>query len=75
VDLVYKDGSSIRLSDVLYIPGLGVNLISGRRICETGGLRGSFDSENLYFKLAKKKVIIAKIDQGLYIMIYIARGF
>jgi hypothetical protein len=34
VDVVCKDGSKMTLANVLYIPRLGVNLLSGRRICE-----------------------------------------
>jgi hypothetical protein len=32
-ELVCEDGSSLLLQDTLYVPGLGVNLVSARKIC------------------------------------------
>jgi hypothetical protein len=52
------------LKNVLYILRLGVNLISSRRIYKTRNLKGSFDLESIYFKLGKKRVIIAKMYDG-----------
>jgi hypothetical protein len=58
VDVVCKDGSKMTLANVLYIPGLGVNLLSGRRICEAG-LTGQFTKSHMYFKCGKNKIITA----------------
>lgn len=48
-NLVCKDGSSTLLLDTLYVPGLGVNLISAQRLYEAGS-KGSFDDKSMYFK-------------------------
>ena len=48
-NIVCKNESSITLLDTLYVPGLGVNLLSARRVCEAG-LVGSFDDNNMFFK-------------------------
>jgi hypothetical protein len=58
VDVVCKDGSKMTLANVLYIPGLGVNLLSGRRICEAG-LTRQFSKSHMYFKCGKNKIITA----------------
>ena len=71
--MVCKDGSSTWLSDVLLVPNLGVNLLSGRRICATG-LKGRFDSRTMRFKLGKKTIITATMDDGLYVVSHIADG-
>jgi hypothetical protein len=71
---VCKDGSSTWLSDVLLVPNLGVNLLLGRRIC-AAGLKGRFNPHALYFKLGKKVIIEATIDDGLYVVSHIADGY
>jgi hypothetical protein len=72
--VVCKDGSSTWLSHVLLVPNLGVNLLSGRRIC-AAGLKGRFDSRALCFKLGKKIIIKATMDDGLYVVSHIADGY
>jgi hypothetical protein len=72
--VVCKDGSSTWLSDVLLVPNLGVNLLSGRRIC-AAGLKGRFNSRALCFKLGKKIIIKATMDDGLYVVSHIADGY
>ncbi|KAF7567667.1 hypothetical protein PtrM4_142580 [Pyrenophora tritici-repentis] len=72
--MVCKDGSSIWLSDVLLVPNLGVNLLSGRRIC-AAGLKGRFNSHTLSFRLGKKTIIKATMDDGLYVVSHIADGY
>lgn len=74
VELHAKDGGSVLLSDVLYVPTLGVNLLSGRKMCAEG-LKGSFNDKAMYFKLGKKRVIKAKESGGVYIVSHIAPGF
>ena len=53
---IYEDGSRGLLRDVLYVPGLGINLLSVRKICDAG-LKGRLDSTRMYFKKDGKKVI------------------
>jgi hypothetical protein len=72
--VVCKDGSSTWLLDVLLVPNLGVNLLSGRRIC-AAGLKGRFNSHALCFKLGKKIIIEATMDDGLYVVSHIADGY
>jgi hypothetical protein len=74
VDMMCEDGSSMLLADVLYVPGLGVNLLSARRICQSG-LKGSFDRDKMFFKLHKEKIIEATMRNGLYIVTHVADGF
>jgi hypothetical protein len=73
-NLMCEDGSSMLLSDILYVPGLGVNLLSARRVCQAG-LKARFDDTHMYFKLGRKKVIEATMNEGLYIVTHVAKGF
>ena len=72
--MVCTNGSSTFLSDVLYVPGLGVNLLSARKVCQAG-LKGSFSDQHMYFKQGKKKVIEATMSGGLYIITHVADGY
>jgi Reverse transcriptase (RNA-dependent DNA polymerase)/gag-polypeptide of LTR copia-type len=76
VDMVCKDGSSMLLSGVLYVPGLGINLLSARRVCQAG-LKGYFGATEMYFKHkhGKKKIITATMNDGLYIVTHVAEGY
>jgi hypothetical protein len=74
VDMVCKAGSKITLANVLYIPGLGVNLLSERRICEAG-LTGQFTKSHMYFKYGKNKIITATMQDGLYVITHIKHGY
>ena len=40
------DSTSGYLENVLFVPKLGVNLISAKKLCK-GGLRGAFDDKNI----------------------------
>ena len=53
---ICEDSSRGLLRDVLYVPGLSINLLSVRRIYNTR-LKGRLDSTRIYFKKNKKKVI------------------
>ena len=44
-----------------------MNLVSARKICQAG-LKGSFNDNTMYFTQGNKKVISAKMYQGLYIV-------
>ncbi|KAI0996462.1 hypothetical protein K3495_g11718 [Podosphaera aphanis] len=48
VIMACDDGSSTLLSDVLYVPKLGVNLLSARKLA-LAGLEGRFDDKYMYF--------------------------
>jgi hypothetical protein len=73
-ELVCADGSSMLLADVLYVPKIGVNLLSVRRLCQAG-LRFSGDENNLYLKDGKRKIVKAKMQNGLYVVSHIAKGY
>ena len=70
-----KGGNSIRLSDVLYVDKLGVNLLSGKRMCEKG-LRGSFDQNGLYMHDQFGKLVVKATERGgVYVVEKIANGY
>jgi hypothetical protein len=66
------DGSSMILKDVLYVPRLGINLISARKLCQEG-LKGSFDKNHMYFKQGTKKVVTATMTNGLYVITHVSK--
>jgi hypothetical protein len=74
VNLTCKDGSSMILKNVLFVPKLGANLLSARHLYEAG-LVGCFDSGNMYFKLNRKTVVQATIENGLYIVDHISSHY
>jgi hypothetical protein len=74
VDVICKDGSRMTLTNVLYIPRLGVNLGSGRRIFEAR-LTGQFTKSHMYFKTGKNKIITATMQDGLYVITHIEQGY
>jgi hypothetical protein len=39
-ELRLRDGSFLRLKDYLYVPRLGANLLSARRVCANSKLEG-----------------------------------
>jgi hypothetical protein len=74
VDVVYKDGLRMTLANILYIRGLGVNLLSGRRICEAE-LTDQFTKSHMYFKCGKNKIITTIMQDGLYVITHIKYGY
>ena len=62
------------LKDVLFVPNLGVNLLSSRKICSQPGVKGSFDSQTMYFTHGNEKIMRADIQGGIYIVSWIAKG-
>jgi hypothetical protein len=74
VDVVCKDGSKRTLANVLYIPGCGVTLLSGRRIC-AAVLMGQFTKSHMYLKCRTNKIITATIQGGLYVITHIKHRY
>src|ERR1700712_6016356 len=70
-ELKCEDGSSMLLSNILYVPNLGVNLFSVRRLCQAG-LTFSGNESKLHLKDGKHKVITAQMVNGLYIVTNVA---
>ena len=63
----FKDDASL-LAKVLYIPGLDVNLLSGKRLCRSG-LRGSFDTKGLYMNDKQRNQMLKGSSwNGIYIV-------
>ena len=74
VEMRVDSGRSVLLSDVLYVPSLGVNLMSSRKICSQEGIFGSFDDKKMYFKKDNKTLIRADISGGIYMVSWIRKG-
>ena len=73
-NIVCEDGLLMLLADTLYVPGLGVNLLLARQICQSG-LKGSFNKDYMFFKLYKERVIEVTIRNRLYIITHVADGY
>jgi hypothetical protein len=68
-------GVSLILEDVLYVPGLGVNLLSSRKLCSEWNCLGIFNSSSMWFISEDKQVILqANVKEGLYIVSRIIPG-
>ncbi len=59
---------------MLYVPGLGVNLMSSQRIY-MASLKGSFDCHQLYFNQGKDSIVTITIEDRLYIITNVADGY
>jgi hypothetical protein len=68
------DGTSCYLDNVLYVPKLGVNLVSAKKLCK-GGYRGAFDEETIWITRENKTVMTAEQSQGLYIVKHVAKKY
>ncbi len=67
-----RDGNKAYLANVLYVPGLGVNLLSGRRMCQKG-LHGGFDKNSIWMRNEQgRRVLTADQQGGVYIVNKIA---
>jgi hypothetical protein len=74
VEMRVRDGESTRLAKTLYIPELGVNLLSGRKLCELE-LKETWDRNGLYLYNNKGHEIIGAIRRGgVYIINRIITG-
>ena len=59
--MVLADKSSALLSNCLLVLNLNISLLSIKRICSDQSIKGSFNSERIYFYKNKKKIIEAII--------------
>ena len=73
-ELRVPSGRTMLLKDVLFVPNLGVNLLSSRKICSQPGVKGSFDSQTMYFTCGNEKIMRADVQGGIYIVSWIAKG-
>ena len=69
------DSNEALLVNILYIPSLGVNLLSGRKLCQRGLIR-HFNERHLWLDDKQgNRVIQAKEYGGVYIVLAITKGF
>jgi len=68
------ESGSMLLDKVLFVPRLGVNLLSTRKICSQDHITGAFDDKKMWFTRSGKRIIKADISEGIYIVSWIAKG-
>jgi hypothetical protein len=67
--------TSLLLENVLYVPGLGVNLLSSRKLCLDWKCLGVFNDQSMWFVSDNKQVVLqANVKDGLYIVSKIIPG-
>jgi hypothetical protein len=65
---IQTEGGEMTLLNVLYIPGLGINLLSGDALCEAG-LHGSFNKGAIYMRADDGSLILKAVKRdGIYIV-------
>lgn len=71
---VQTKGGVMNLANVLYVPDLGVNLLSGTALCNKG-LKGSFDKRALYMHDKSGGLVLKAVKQGgIYIVNRVSHG-
>ncbi|KAI1003194.1 hypothetical protein K3495_g5013 [Podosphaera aphanis] len=67
------DGSSGVLPNALLVEGLGVNLLSAKKMCQRNNAIGYFDNEKMLFRDHENNLILsAKLENGLYNVDHVA---
>lgn len=69
-----RRGKPIRIERVYYVPDLGANLLSSRRLCMLG-MKGRFDSDSIYLHIDGKDVLKATHQEGAYVLTWISSKF
>jgi hypothetical protein len=72
VEMRVKSGGFTLLSKVLYVPKLGVNLLSSKKVCSQGNITGTFNNKTMCFYRENKKILEAQTQGGIYIISWIA---
>lgn len=67
VEIEAMDGSKMLLEDCLYVPDLGANLLSARKMC-AGGLFGGFDMDSMVFIKDQTLVMECTIHYGVFVL-------
>jgi hypothetical protein len=70
-ELKVKGSGSILLSNILYIPNLGVNLLSSRKLCRSKGLKFTSDNNRIAFWHNYTKILEASVKGGVYIISWV----
>jgi hypothetical protein len=63
-ELKVKGSGSVLLSDVLYVPNLGVNLLSSRKFCRSKGLKFAGNENRMAFWHNRTKILEASVKGG-----------
>ena len=58
----------------MFVPNLGVNLLSSRKICSQAGAKATFDDKSMDFIHGNETLLRADIKGGIYIVSWIAKG-
>ena len=69
-ELRVKGSGSILISNVLYVPNLGVNLLSSKKLCSKG-LIFTGDDKKMAFWRNQEKVLEASVKGGVYILSWV----
>jgi hypothetical protein len=73
VKIKAQNGGVVTLARVYYVPGLGANLLSGRRLCQNG-LRGCFTDKSLtMINQSGKTIVEATLSGGVYLVDWVAQ--
>jgi hypothetical protein len=64
------DRTIILVSNCLFVPDLGISLLSIRRLCEAG-LKGEIDYKKMYLRRGIKIIIEAIMTNGLYLISHV----
>ena len=68
-----RKGHEVVITNVFLVPGLGVNLLSGKRLTESG-LEGRFDSYSMHIVSHEGKVMLkAPTKHGIYVVDWVSR--
>lgn len=70
--VVSVNGTRTYLNNVLYVPSLGVNLISAKKLCKKGQ-KGSFNARSIWICSGRNVVITANQRRALYIVNHISK--
>ena len=72
-EIIFKaESKKVTLLNVYYVPGLKVNLLSGKKLCKSG-LEGQFDAKVLRMRSKSGKIIVKATQAGgIYIINWIS---
>jgi hypothetical protein len=69
-ELRVEDSGSILISDVLYVPNLGVNLLSSKKLCSKG-LNFTGDDKKMTFWRHQERILEASVTGGVYVISWV----
>lgn len=69
-----RQGRPVHIMRVYYVPGLGANLLSCRRLCMLG-LKGRFDTNAIFLQKRHQDMLRADHREGVYVLTWISSKF